>query len=48
MVFVAFNKVVTGQYYLWYVTLTPLVYVNSDLNKKPFMSVFIILIYIIG
>jgi len=48
MVFVTFNKVVTGQYYLWYVTLSPLVYVNNDLNKRPWMSIFLIAIYIIG
>jgi len=48
MVFVIFNKVVTAQYYLWYVTLSPLVYVSSDLNRRPFLSIFIIVIYIIG
>ncbi|MFN9904784.1 MAG: hypothetical protein ACK56F_01500, partial [bacterium] len=47
-VFVMFNKVITAQYFLWYVTLLPMVLVNNRLTSaKKYVGMALTLGFVI-
>ena len=47
-VFVMFNKVITAQYFLWYITLLPMVLVGNKLtNTKKVIGILLVLGFIV-
>lgn len=47
LAFVVFNKVCTAQYFIWYITLFPLILTNSKLALKKAMLVLLVALFIV-
>lgn len=46
--FVAFNKVCTSQYFLWYIVLLPLYLPTSSLMARPRLGIAVLVLWVLG